>query len=65
MGIDSINSSLMWHPIFNSTGQQTGLEPKHVERHKHQTDQILPPHDHADHLSPPNPPRGIKIDILV
>lgn len=55
----------MWHPIFNSTGQQTGLEPKHVERHKHQTDQILPPHDHADHLSPPNPPRGIKIDILV
>mgnify|MGYP003141725793 FL=1 len=65
MAIDGIHSSLLWHPIFNSSGEKVGLERSHVERHKHQTDQILPLHDEADHLSPSTPTQGIKVDILV
>ena len=64
MSINHVNSSVMQHPIFNSSGDIIRYESKQIGMHKAQTDASLPLADKADFLQPVKEGLGKHVDIL-
>ena len=64
MSINHINSSVMQHPIFNSSGDIIRYEGKQIGTHKVQTNAPLPLAEKADFLQPAKDGLGKLVDIL-